>query len=135
MSFQISPWDAKKVEAELKKRGLNPIADNDGKFQSFRVKDPDGFDVQISNGAYAKARAAAKGKPGIASAAPRAVRGDELAHGVARSHLLRRHELQGERRVVPGAPRLDADGRRRQPERDVDLRGLRQRHHSRRQSR
>ena len=70
MSFQISPWDAKKVEAELKKRGLNPIADNDGKFESFRVKDPDGFDIQISNGAYAKARSAAKSKDGIASSAP-----------------------------------------------------------------
>jgi catechol 2,3-dioxygenase-like lactoylglutathione lyase family enzyme len=69
MSFQISPWDAKKVEAELKKRGLNPVADNDGKFESFRVKDPDGFDIQISNGAYAKARAGAKGKDGIASSA------------------------------------------------------------------
>ena len=47
----IDPWDAKKVEAELKKRGLSPVADNLGKdFQSFHVKDPDGFDVQISNG-------------------------------------------------------------------------------------
>ena len=47
----IEPWDAKKVEAELKKRGLTPVADNDGKdFQSFHVKDPDGFDLQISNG-------------------------------------------------------------------------------------
>jgi catechol 2,3-dioxygenase-like lactoylglutathione lyase family enzyme len=48
----IEPWDAKKVEAELKRRGLNPVADNDSKkdFQSFHVKDPDGFDVQISNG-------------------------------------------------------------------------------------
>jgi catechol 2,3-dioxygenase-like lactoylglutathione lyase family enzyme len=47
----IEPWDAKKVEAELKKRGLNPVADNDGKdFQCFHVKDPDGFDLQISNG-------------------------------------------------------------------------------------
>ena len=27
----IEPWDAKKVEAELKKRGLNPVADNDPK--------------------------------------------------------------------------------------------------------
>jgi catechol 2,3-dioxygenase-like lactoylglutathione lyase family enzyme len=47
----IEPWNAKTVEAELKKRGLNPVADNDGKeFQSFHVQDPDGFDVQISNG-------------------------------------------------------------------------------------
>jgi catechol 2,3-dioxygenase-like lactoylglutathione lyase family enzyme len=47
----IEPWDAKHVEAELRKRGLTPIADNQGKdFQSFHVKDPDGFDLQISNG-------------------------------------------------------------------------------------
>src|SRR5580765_602789 len=27
----IEPWDAKKVESELKKRGLNPVAENDSK--------------------------------------------------------------------------------------------------------
>jgi catechol 2,3-dioxygenase-like lactoylglutathione lyase family enzyme len=49
--FVIEPWNAAKVEAELKKRGLDPVADNDGHgFESFHVKDPDGFDVQISNG-------------------------------------------------------------------------------------
>ena len=49
--FGIEPWDAKKVEAELKARGLMPVADNMGKdFQSFHVKDPDGFDLRISNG-------------------------------------------------------------------------------------
>jgi len=47
----IDPWDAKHVEAELRKRGLTPVADNQGKdVQSFHVKDPDGFDLQISNG-------------------------------------------------------------------------------------
>jgi catechol 2,3-dioxygenase-like lactoylglutathione lyase family enzyme len=47
----IDPWDPKKVEADLRKRGLTPVADNRGKdFQSFHVKDPDGFDLQISNG-------------------------------------------------------------------------------------
>ena len=47
----IEPWNAKAVEAELKKRGLTPVADNQGKdFQSFHVKDPDRFDLQISNG-------------------------------------------------------------------------------------
>jgi catechol 2,3-dioxygenase-like lactoylglutathione lyase family enzyme len=46
----IEPWDAKKVEAELKARGLAPVADNHGDFQSFHVKDPGGFDLQISNG-------------------------------------------------------------------------------------
>src|SRR5476651_598489 len=38
----IDQWDARKVEADLRKRGLDPIADNQGKdFQSFHVKDPD----------------------------------------------------------------------------------------------
>ena len=47
----IEPWNAKKVEAALKARGLDPIADNQGKdFESFHVKDPDGFNLQINNG-------------------------------------------------------------------------------------
>jgi predicted enzyme related to lactoylglutathione lyase len=47
----IDQWDARKVEAALKARGLDPVADNQGHdFQSFHVKDPDGFDLQISNG-------------------------------------------------------------------------------------
>jgi catechol 2,3-dioxygenase-like lactoylglutathione lyase family enzyme len=47
----IEPWDAKKVDAELRKRGLTPVADNRGTdFESFHVKDPDGFDLQISSG-------------------------------------------------------------------------------------
>ncbi|MEO8677533.1 MAG: glyoxalase [Vicinamibacterales bacterium] len=63
MCWGIDQWDAKKVEAELKKRGLNPVADNHGDFQSFHVKDPDGFDLQISNGnAKNRRQGAASGK-------------------------------------------------------------------------
>ena len=52
-----------KVEAELRKRGLTPVADNHGDFQSFHVKDPDGFDLQISNGSRKNRRhGAATGK-------------------------------------------------------------------------
>lgn len=60
----IDQWDTKKVEAELKKRGLDPVADHRGKdFQSFHVKDPNGFDLQISNGSRKNRRAqAASGK-------------------------------------------------------------------------
>ena len=60
--FVIEPWNALTVEAELKKRGLEPVADNDGHgFESFHVKDPDGFDLQISNGnGLAKSRRAVK---------------------------------------------------------------------------
>jgi predicted enzyme related to lactoylglutathione lyase len=57
-AWTISPWNAKTVEAELKKRGLNPVADNSGPkgCESFHVKDPDGFDLQISNACYSKER-------------------------------------------------------------------------------
>ena len=56
--FVIEPWNAASVQVELRKRGLAPVADNDGKgFESFHVKDPDGFDLQIANGnGLAKAR-------------------------------------------------------------------------------
>jgi catechol 2,3-dioxygenase-like lactoylglutathione lyase family enzyme len=50
-SFAIDQWHAGKVEAELRKRGMIPVADNDGNgFESFHVKDPDGWNLQISNG-------------------------------------------------------------------------------------
>lgn len=64
--FSIEPWNAKVVEAELKRRGLSPVADNDGKgFESFHVKDLDGFSLQISNGkgfALARKKSAASAK-------------------------------------------------------------------------
>src|SRR5471030_2996841 len=50
-AFAIDQWNAKKVETELRKRGMTPVAENDGHgFESFRVTDPDGWPVQISNG-------------------------------------------------------------------------------------
>ncbi len=56
-AWGIDPWDTNKVEAELKKRGLNPIADHHGSdYKSFRVKDPDGFDLAITNGTKANRR-------------------------------------------------------------------------------
>src|SRR4051812_31830924 len=64
--FVITPWDTKNVRAALESRGLNPVAENDGKFESFHVKDPDGFDVQVSNGAP---MASLAGKAGPAAAA------------------------------------------------------------------
>ncbi len=49
--FVIQPWNSKNVEAELRKRNLNPIAQNGANgFESFHVKDPDAFDLQIANG-------------------------------------------------------------------------------------
>ena len=49
VSWGIEPWDTAKVKAELEKRGLDPRPDMNGKFQSFHVHDPDGWDLQISN--------------------------------------------------------------------------------------
>ena len=50
ISWGVQPWDTDKVKAELEKRGLNPRPDMVGEnFKSFHVKDPDGWDLQISN--------------------------------------------------------------------------------------
>jgi hypothetical protein len=50
ISFGIEPWDKDDVEAELTRRGLAPRDDfQDGGFESYHVKDPDGWDLQISN--------------------------------------------------------------------------------------
>src|SRR3982750_4566483 len=45
--FGMEPWNATRVEAELKKRGLEPVAEKGANgFESFHVKDPDGFALQ-----------------------------------------------------------------------------------------
>jgi len=49
ISWGVEPWDTAKVKAELEKRGLDPQPDMVGKFQSFHVRDPEGWDLQISN--------------------------------------------------------------------------------------
>ncbi|MCA1586818.1 MAG: hypothetical protein LC791_19290, partial [Acidobacteria bacterium] len=50
VSYGIQPWNTEGVEAELKRRGLNPRPDMVGdNFKSFHVLDPDGWDLQISN--------------------------------------------------------------------------------------
>jgi catechol 2,3-dioxygenase-like lactoylglutathione lyase family enzyme len=45
IAYTIDHWDKKEVEAELLRRGLTPRPDTD---DSFHVKDPDGYDLQIS---------------------------------------------------------------------------------------
>jgi catechol 2,3-dioxygenase-like lactoylglutathione lyase family enzyme len=45
IAYTIDNWDKNLVEAELKRRGLDPQPDNEN---SFHVKDPNGFDLQIS---------------------------------------------------------------------------------------
>ena len=56
------PWNAKTIEAELRKRGLDPVTDNSGPAgcESFHVKDPQGYDLVLTNGCYARGRKAAK---------------------------------------------------------------------------
>ena len=49
-AWVIDKWDAKAVAAALAQRGMTPVADNKGAFESFHVKDPDGWDLQICNG-------------------------------------------------------------------------------------
>jgi catechol 2,3-dioxygenase-like lactoylglutathione lyase family enzyme len=48
--FVIDKWNRANVEKELRARGLNPVAEDDKGFESFHVKDPDGWDLQIANG-------------------------------------------------------------------------------------
>lgn len=52
IAYTIDDWDKDKVEAALKARGLQPRPDTPN---SFHVKDPDGFDLQISGKAMTAA--------------------------------------------------------------------------------
>jgi catechol 2,3-dioxygenase-like lactoylglutathione lyase family enzyme len=63
-AWVIDKWDARAVAAELSKRGMTPVAENRGAFESFRVKDPDGWDLQICNN---KGLSAARKTPATAS--------------------------------------------------------------------
>src|SRR6266850_2065357 len=50
VSWGVEPWDTEQVKAELERRALKPRPDMVGdNFKSFHVKDPDGWDLQISN--------------------------------------------------------------------------------------
>jgi catechol 2,3-dioxygenase-like lactoylglutathione lyase family enzyme len=50
VSYGIANWNTEGVKTELEKRGLKPRPDMVGdNFKSFHVKDPDGWDLQISN--------------------------------------------------------------------------------------
>jgi catechol 2,3-dioxygenase-like lactoylglutathione lyase family enzyme len=63
-AWGIEPWDTDTVKRELEKRGLKPVADHHGSdYPSFRVTDPDGFDVAVTNGTRAlRNRTPAAGK-------------------------------------------------------------------------
>jgi catechol 2,3-dioxygenase-like lactoylglutathione lyase family enzyme len=44
--YTIADWDKNAVEAELRRRGLDPEPDTD---ESFHVRDPDGYRLQIGS--------------------------------------------------------------------------------------
>jgi catechol 2,3-dioxygenase-like lactoylglutathione lyase family enzyme len=65
-AWVIDRWEAGAVASALRERGLVPQPDNKGAFESFWVKDPDGWDLQICNNqglAAARARPAARQSP------------------------------------------------------------------------
>jgi catechol 2,3-dioxygenase-like lactoylglutathione lyase family enzyme len=45
IAYTIENWDVNAVKAELERRGLDPRPDTEN---SFHIKDPNGFDLQIS---------------------------------------------------------------------------------------
>jgi catechol 2,3-dioxygenase-like lactoylglutathione lyase family enzyme len=49
-SWGITPWDAKNVAAELKKRGIDATPLGDKNLPGFRFKDPGGFTCEITDG-------------------------------------------------------------------------------------
>jgi catechol 2,3-dioxygenase-like lactoylglutathione lyase family enzyme len=58
VAYRIGDWDTETVKAELLRRGLEPRLDlgdasSPTNYVSFHVKDPDGYDVQISGVAKA----------------------------------------------------------------------------------
>ncbi len=46
--YTLDNWNEDAVEAELKRRGLEPRPDVGGGSKSFHVKDPDGFNLQVA---------------------------------------------------------------------------------------
>ena len=44
--YTIADWDKDAIEAELRRRGLNPEPDTD---ESFHVRDPDGYRLHIGS--------------------------------------------------------------------------------------
>jgi len=61
-SFGITPWDAKKVAAELKKRGIDATPLDDKNLPGFRIKDPGGWTLDITDGRVDPRAKAANGK-------------------------------------------------------------------------
>ena len=90
MAWGIDQWDGKKVEAALKSRGLSPVADNHGDYQSFHVKDS----RTASMSDHQRQPQDPPHDPGQRQdLGASAVRIHHLEDGVARSHLVRGDRL------------------------------------------
>ena len=61
-AFTIDNWDKKAVEAELKRRGLKPVADTD---RCLRFKDMEGFDIAVCAKNYMKRPAPSNQPPKV----------------------------------------------------------------------
>jgi len=61
-AFTIDPWDKRTVEAELKRRNLQPKADTD---RGFWFNDPDGLEIGVFARDYAKRPTAPSSKPAL----------------------------------------------------------------------
>jgi catechol 2,3-dioxygenase-like lactoylglutathione lyase family enzyme len=61
-SWGIAPWDTKKVAAELKARGIDATPLDDKSMPGFRIKDPGGFTLDITDGRVNPRAKAAGGK-------------------------------------------------------------------------
>jgi catechol 2,3-dioxygenase-like lactoylglutathione lyase family enzyme len=60
--FGIDDWDRRKVEAALRKRGLDPEFTEEGRdVQAFTVKDPGGFTLRITDGSRRDRRGSGRG--------------------------------------------------------------------------
>jgi hypothetical protein len=81
------------VAAELRTRGMTPVADNKGAFESFWVKDLDGWDLQICNSKGLSARQAVNRR--TVCVCP--FRTDGVENGLVRSFLVPRTRLQAQR--------------------------------------
>jgi len=49
VAYTVENWNEDAVEAELKRRGLEPRTDMGGGSKSFHISDPDGYDVELSS--------------------------------------------------------------------------------------
>jgi catechol 2,3-dioxygenase-like lactoylglutathione lyase family enzyme len=67
-TWGIDDWDRKKVEAELKKRGLNPVLDTSMGYDRFHLVDPGNFDVYLTDGKRKNRRG--KGTASLKAPAP-----------------------------------------------------------------